>query len=354
MGHFQWKPNFFIVFVAPPGVISKSTTANVGMGLLRSCGDEIFFGPESATWQALTEAFIQAETPIPEIGSTMSAITIVASELGTFLDPKNREMLDVLNDIWDGRNTPWTRRTKGEGETKVSNPWLNFIGCTTPSWIQENFPQYAIGGGFTSRTIFVWGDAKRRLIAYPMDEIADETEQKHLKHHLINDLKRISRLAGEYTLSPDAKAWGVEWYTRHWGGENTNVDRTMHGGYIARKQTHLHKLALILTAAKSDKRVIELNEMIEADKLITKLELGLNKVFAAMAANRDVACAATLLKFFESHPKGMSKDQCFRKLMGQMSFTEFTGACAALTASGQLKELARPDSPFLFPTNIAR
>src|SRR3989304_116541 len=49
---FQWVPNFYIVLVAPPGIVSKSTTANVGMNLLRKL-EEIKFGPDVITWQQL-------------------------------------------------------------------------------------------------------------------------------------------------------------------------------------------------------------------------------------------------------------------------------------------------------------
>src|SRR3990172_8994626 len=52
MGKWKWKPNFYIIFVAPPGIIGKSTTADVGIGLLREI-EGIHFGPMSATWQAL-------------------------------------------------------------------------------------------------------------------------------------------------------------------------------------------------------------------------------------------------------------------------------------------------------------
>jgi hypothetical protein len=31
--YFRWHPNFYIVLVAPPGIVSKSTTAGVGMSL---------------------------------------------------------------------------------------------------------------------------------------------------------------------------------------------------------------------------------------------------------------------------------------------------------------------------------
>ena len=109
-GYFQWKPNFFIIFVAPPGIVSKSTTLGVGMAMLRSL-DTVNFGPESASWQAVTDAFGDATRTIEGVGQ-MSALTIEASELGTFLDPQNREMIDVLCRLWDGSEVPWSRRIR--------------------------------------------------------------------------------------------------------------------------------------------------------------------------------------------------------------------------------------------------
>ena len=52
MKYFQWTPNMYIIFVAPPGIVSKSTTANIGMDLLRQV-EGVKFGPDAVTWQAL-------------------------------------------------------------------------------------------------------------------------------------------------------------------------------------------------------------------------------------------------------------------------------------------------------------
>jgi len=49
-GYFQWTPNFYIIFTAPPGIVSKSTTASIGMRLLREVPG-IQFGPDaSSAW----------------------------------------------------------------------------------------------------------------------------------------------------------------------------------------------------------------------------------------------------------------------------------------------------------------
>jgi len=346
MGYFKWKPNFFVVFVAPPGVVSKSTTLNVGMGFLRQV-EGIHFGPESATWQGVTDAFREAEEVVAQIGEKMSALTIVASELGTFLDPKNREMIDILNDLWDGRSVPWQRRTKGEGTTEIQNPWLNFAGCTTPAWIQENFPQYAIGGGFTSRTVFIYGEEKRALIAYPklqMDAQGNQYTTDRLK--LINDLRKISTLAGEFVLTNDAVEWGKLWYARHWENSPKHLNLELYGGYIARKQTHIHKLAMVLSAAERDDMTIQPRDLSRAHDLITSLEPSFSKVFAALADNREVHYLAALIKLVERHNR-ISKSELWRLLLHVMTHDQFEHALQGALASERIREFTGPNGPML-------
>jgi len=166
--YFQWTPNFYIIFVAPPGIVSKSTTLSIGMRLLRQIPG-IHFGPDAVTWQALTESLANSTeevdlTPGRTSGKfsmevnlqPMSCITIASSEFGTFLNPKDREMVDVLVSLWDGQLGVWEKRTKTSGSDIIANPWINIAACTTPAWIAGNFPDYMIGGGFTSRCVFVY------------------------------------------------------------------------------------------------------------------------------------------------------------------------------------------------------
>ena len=54
MRKFQWTPNFYIILVGPPGVAAKSTSLRNGMRLLEQV-EGIKFGPQSMTWQALTQ-----------------------------------------------------------------------------------------------------------------------------------------------------------------------------------------------------------------------------------------------------------------------------------------------------------
>jgi hypothetical protein len=73
---------------------------------------------------------------------------------------------------------------------------------------------------------------------------------------LIEDLSQISIMTGEYKLSPAAFEWGRKWYAHHHSSKHIHLDDDRFGGYLARKQTHIHKLAMILAAAESDRLVI--------------------------------------------------------------------------------------------------
>jgi hypothetical protein len=48
-----------------------------------------------------------------------------------------------------------------------------------------------------------------------------------------------------------------QWYKQHYAAtHHRDLDKDRFGGYLARKQTHIHKLAMILAAAESDTLVL--------------------------------------------------------------------------------------------------
>lgn len=278
-GFFRWLSNFYIVLVAPPGIVAKSTTASIGMNLLREVPG-IKFGPDVVTWQALVQS-LAASTEMFPIGDKFypqSAITIESSEFGNFLNPNDREMVDVLVSLWDGKQGAFTKITKTQGNDEVVNPWVNIVACTTPAWIAGNFPEYMIGGGFTSRCIFVYAEEKRRYVAYPSQHLPPEFQEMRLK--LIQDLERISNLCGPYEIDPPAISWGEQWYENLYKNRPPHLNNERFGGYIARKQTHIHKLAMIMAASRRDERVITLDELQGADTLVSALEVAMPRVFS--------------------------------------------------------------------------
>ena len=285
-GHFTWFPNFYIILVAPPGVVSKSTTAGIGMSLLRKVPD-IQFGPDVITWQALVKNFAESTITFQYQGEyvPMSALTLESSEFGNLLNPRDTEMIDLLVSLYDAKTGVFSKHTKMSGNDSVENPFLNIIACTTPAWVSGNFPQYLIGGGFTSRCVFVYAEKKAKLIAYPKKHIQFNFQEMARKLHA--DLCGISKLIGEFQMTKAAEEWGEIWYASHDSDAHIHMDPDRFGGYLSRKQGHVHKLAMILSVAESDELVLTDDHMILADQMVTDLETDMQFVFSKIGRSED-------------------------------------------------------------------
>lgn len=299
--YFQWYCNLYVILVAPPGVVSKTTTADVGMNLLRKVPG-INFGPSVVTWQALVEAFAKSAETFEYEGEfhTQSAMTISSGEFGNLLNPQDRDMVDMLVSLWDGKG--FKKQTKHSGTDEVVNPWINLIACTTPAWIAGNFPEYMIGGGFTSRCVFVYADQKHQFVAYPGLNVPKESTE--LERTLVEDLEHIAmNLAGEYKLTREAIEWGQNWYQMHNTNRPTHLQDDRFGGYLARKQTFIHKLAMILAAAQRDQLIITREDLETAAIMVTDLEAEMIHVFSKIGMSEQAAAAHRLLEFVRRERK---------------------------------------------------
>jgi hypothetical protein len=295
--YFKWYPNFYVVLVAPPGIVSKSTTASVAMSLLRQVPG-VKFGPDIVTWPALVTGFAAAteafEHP-PGIWNVMSSLTLESSEFGNLLNPQDREMVDLYVTLWDGKQGALVKETKTSGNDRVENPWINMIACTTPAWIAGSFPEYMIGGGFTSRCVFVYADKKANEVAYPARRVPKDLSRQ--AERLIADLTQIASLTGEYQLTEAAYAWGERWYTQHNASPPPALNDDRFGGYLARKQTHIHKLAMVIAASRSDSLWIDEEHLVVAAQMVSDLEPDMVQVFSRIGRSDDSMHAERLVQY---------------------------------------------------------
>lgn len=342
MGYFQWVPNFYIIFVAPPGIVSKSTTAQIGISLLREVPG-IKFGPDVVTWQALSTSLAQATELFALPDGTMlpmSAITIVSGELGTFFNPHDREMVDLLVALWDGQPGAFTKTTKTQGNDVIQNPWVNLLGCTTPAWIAGNFPEYLIGGGFTSRCIFVYSDIKRHLNAYPFMSLPKTFTDTRKK--LTEDLAVIANLVGEFKLTPGAVQYGVQWYADHYKVKPPWLDNDRFGGYLARKQTHIHKLAMIIAAAQRNDLQITADDLQAAVGIIGTIEADMPKVFANIGRTQQSLAVMDIVQTIKAY-QSVGMQQLFRHCVRTMGKKDFEDALNAAVAAGYVQSTNTPN-----------
>lgn len=303
-GHYRHYPNFYIILVGPPGLVKKSTTINVGVGLLREVPN-VILGADCSTWQSFVEEVAEAkdifaegdaqakfEDLLDQDHTVTSAITLAISEFGTFFDPEDRAMVNVLTELYDGKvNSAFTKRTKTQGTDTIMNPFVNLIAGTTPDWMRDNFRGRFGGWGLSSRIIFLHCDEKERSVAFPHKLWAGTYDATMARFR--DDLIEISQLQGTYTFSPDAEALYEQLYDAH-GKRQTALNRHPHHDpwlsyYLARKLDHVIKLAIVLAASRRSELIITLADMYTAVDRCNEIESELSKVFQSKTStNRDV------------------------------------------------------------------
>lgn len=326
MGNFQWTPNFYIIFVAKPGIATKSTTAGQGMVLLEQVPG-IVIGPSSLTWQALPMVLEQAaegvEMPDGMI-HTMSCVSFFSSELGNLIDPEDKRMIDLLTDLWDGRIGKWSRVTKTTGRNDAVNPWLNILACVTPSWLADNVPHSIIGGGFTSRCVFIYESAKSKLVAYPKH--ARNGNHEGVFQELLHDLMEIATLKGEFEMTQEAYTLGTEWYQYHWDNPPKNLASIdMFQGYLSRKQGHIHKLAMVVSAAKTNELLISAEVLQLAINIMDSIEEHMPFVLSSITTTKEQSIVEDIIQMVQFH-KEIPRILLYQHFIKRMNYKAFTEA----------------------------
>jgi hypothetical protein len=217
------------------------------------------------------------------------------------------------------------------------------MGATTPSWIADNVPQSALGGGLISRIVFLYGDEKEKMVAYPHRQIRNKVAHSKVEEALVHDLEHISlNLVGPYELTEEAYSWGTEWYKALWTGakEHYNDDKLM--GFIARKQTHLHKLAMVLAASYKDELIITKEDLQLAEKLLESVEDSLDKVFAQIGKGTVAVAAERFINTVRSRGK-VPYDEAYRLVHAYFpDARDFEGVLQGAIKSRQLEPWQDP------------
>lgn len=335
MKRYKWYANFYIVFVAKPGIVAKSTTAGIAEDLLRDVPG-LKFGPDIVTWPALVQAFAECSESFQfgEEFIPQSAMTLIASEFGNLVDPADKAMINLYIDLWDGRKT-LDKRTKGSGNDLVEAPWVNLLGCTTPNWVTDNLPRTAVGGGFTSRCVFVFAESKERFIPF-VDEVVSDDDSKQ-REALIQDLEYMAtNLVGSFIISPEARAWERHRYETFWKAQSSRMDSLALDGYAARKQTMLFKTAMVLSVSRSDSLVIEEDDLQLAERMLTDLEVDLEKIFFGIGKSDSALAVRKLIEYI--HKKGeVSYEDAYKQVHNEFpDHKAFEGIVAGAIRSGYL------------------
>jgi hypothetical protein len=152
---------------------------------------------------------------------------------------------------------------------------------------------------------------KTSNIAYPGQQALEHPWRGPFGDTLIADLKHINHLTGAYTLSPEAIEYGTTWYMDFKENQITRLPDYMMS-WANRKQTYLHKLALLNRIGKDDSRVITIEDMQEAMEWINDIEVSAQEVLGGVGMKEMARYANGIVSVVERAGGGKLDEETVR------------------------------------------
>ena len=350
-GTTTFYPNLYVVLTAPAGKARKGTAMSSARRFINKIG--IPLSAEAVTREALIRTLKESETVLPTENGVLvhSSLTVFSPELTVFLGYNNLQLMSDLTDWFDCAEK-WVYRTKNAGTDDISGVYINLLGATTPDLIRSTLPIDAIGGGLTSRMIFVFEERKGKIVPFPF--ISEK--MKKLEKDLYYDIEKIHMLGGVFKVTDNfLKYWG-DWYTAQEDKNPFNTDLSIQhlGGYIERRPTQVLKLSMVMNASRSGTMVLDRCDLERAIDLLTRTEVKMPLVFGGMGQGSSAALTYSVERSIAVARDGILLNSVIGRHRFEGTATEIGESVDTLVRAGLARLENTKDGPRYYPTDKSK
>ena len=331
-------PNLYIVLVGPSAT-GKGTVMKFASDIIEQI-PSIKLSAQATSLQALIRRM--KETNLTDIDLVTgeqqyhSSLTIFSTEFTVFLGYHNRELIAALCEWYDCQSR-WVYETIARKKEEVVGVWVNLFAGTTPDSIQASLPIESIGGGLTSRIIFVVEERRGKLVIEPT-----KTEREvMLQQALIKDLEAISMLSGPMSYTKGFMEFYTEW-CQNAAANPPFYDRKF-DGYCGRRRKHLLTLAMVCNASRSDEMTMTADDIERAAILLAEVEVKMGMVFKGMGRSDISSLINDAIVFVtNSHVPDIPIWQFAKHFEGDMDKWTMDRVLITLETMGLVKVIKRP------------
>lgn len=278
-GKLLFYPNLYILLVGPSGVARKGEALKSGKRLMESI-------PVKCTSNRITSAELIRTLGTCSTVSTLfdgtqlshSSLCVLSEELTVLLRDTTGEMIEILTDWFDCSNK-WDNKTKVSGCEYVNNVCVTLIGATTPQKLAK-LPKAGMEGGFIGRLVVAYARKKHHSEPLPIED----SNLLALWEKLKVDLDSIYNLSGGFTTTQAWEEAYADWYYK--SDEDPPFRDELFCGYNSRRAALLHKLCIILSASRSDSKIIDECDLFRAIDMLMEIEVDMRMAFSGVGDNR--------------------------------------------------------------------
>lgn len=293
-GHFCKYPNIYSMLIGSPGT-RKSTAIKLIKSILQKA-DYTTIAADRTTKEKFMldlagEDSVDSDlTELAIFGTTSETkeILIAADEFNDFIGLGNLEFISLLGTFWDYNGT-YHNRIKNGKSVAISNPTVSILGGNTPTGFSMAFPLEAMGQGFFSRLLLVYGEPSGRKITFPVAPAPEDTAL------LVEIFRRIRvEVRGAATLTSEAESLLDRIYKTFSGLPDVRFE-----SYSNRRFDHLLKLCLIVSAARLSTTITE-EDVIYANTILTHTEHLMPKALGEFGKSRNSDVVHKIMLLFDS------------------------------------------------------
>lgn len=263
---------------------------------------------DATTYEALVRRLAKSRRRISysdENGKTQnylhSSLTFTLEEISSLFRRHTEDVVNCLIKCYDCGDYEYD--TKTAGRDRVKSCCLNFIGGTTPGFMQDTFDDKLLNEGFASRCFFIY-ETKNRGSSFFIPELTES--QRECRAKILVHMERLSHLYGKVTISDDTRRWLEDWWRDHPKNRPNNHPRL--DPYYGRKNIHVAKLAMAIHFGESTAMQIEQESF---EKAIKQLEIEEYKMHYALGFDSTNPLAKPLrkiIRYIESTGKKTRKE----------------------------------------------
>ncbi len=228
-------------------------------------------------------------------------------EFGGFLKSLDRNynkgFKEFLTDAFDGfSQKKLIKGPNGGGQLYcIDEPSINILTASTLAWVSENIKEADRQSGFMQRFTIFYAQQDKKEIALPTASV--------LPDELIEELREISEIEGEITLSEEAREIYEEFY--HSTDESKKRQSEIYGSFQTRLFTLVIKTAIIYCAMRRD-TVISKEDMEYAIGLKLILEKYLYSVYDRLVKDKNQETLNRMLNIIKDNGGVIERSKLLR------------------------------------------
>lgn len=348
---FSFYPNIFVLMVSLPGA-GKSTALNKAIGLLQEMNlreSKLNLIPSQVTEAKFIELMGNG-SPF-EIGTKMymqNSGYYFASEASNSLKNVYGDFIACLTDFYDCPPF-WEKATKKDDKLTLQNVCLNLLAGSTFDYLSKLVTDDNIMGGFASRLIYVVHREKlvrKQKFQSGGANAGEASARNDYRRLLVQDLEQIHKMAGPFTADKEFGAAWEAWYPEFEEKRQSHPSEKMQS-LLVRTNTNLLKTAMLFSAARSDSRILTIEDWDAAMTAIEPIEKEIPAIFReakALDTKSQDGLNQFIFKEFVSKPQQPIAELRTKLLYAGFNPMMIEHTFKAMTAHGSFKTVGGDSS----------